>query len=283
MINKMGESKEFYQIGEVSKICNISIKTLRYYDEIELLIPSKIDPESNYRYYSNDQLVLVLVIKHFKEAGFSLKEIKVLLGRENLEYNTKRINEKCVEIDNKINDLKRLKEKLQFCIKESKKEKSEEKEFKIEIKEIPTSYVAYLRSKGPCTIEEFTVRYCKLISLVEKNNFHIIRNAMAIYYNNCIIDPEEKEKVDYDIEVCIGVSEEREIEGLVRKFGGFKAVTAVHYGSYDNMIEAYRKMNKYIYENGYEICGEPIDNYLVDIINTSDQENYVTELIIPVK
>jgi Predicted transcriptional regulators len=283
MINKMGESKEFYQIGEVSKICNIPIKTLRYYDEIELLIPRKIDPESNYRYYSNDQLVLVLVIKHFKEAGFSLKEIKVLLGRENLEYNTKRINEKCIEIDNKINDLKRLKEKLQFCIKESKKEKSEEKEFKIEIKEIPTSYVAYLRSKGPCTIDEFTVRYCKLISLVEKNNFHIIRNAMAIYYNNCIIDVEEREKVDYDIEVCIGVSEEREIYGLVRRFGGFKAVTAVHYGSYDNMIEAYRKMNKYIYENGYEIYGEPIDNYLVDIINTADEENYVTELIIPVK
>lgn len=283
MINKMGQSKAFYQIGEVSKICNIPIKTLRYYDEIELLIPRKIDPDSNYRYYSNDQLVLVLVIKHFKEAGFSLKEIKVLLGREDLEYNTKRINEKCIEIDNKINDLKRLKEKLQFCINENKKEKSEEKELKIEIKEIPISYVAYLRTKGPCTIEEFTVRYCKLISLVEKNNFHIIRNAMAIYYDNCIIDPEEKEKVDYDIEVCIGISEEREIEGLVRKFGGFKAVTAVHYGSYDNMIEAYRKMNKYIYENGYEICGEPIDNYLVDIINTADEENYVTELIIPVK
>lgn len=45
----MGERKEFYQIGEVSKICNIPIKTLRYYDEIGLLIPRKIDPDSNYR------------------------------------------------------------------------------------------------------------------------------------------------------------------------------------------------------------------------------------------
>lgn len=278
----MGESKEFYQIGEVSKICNIPIKTLRYYDEIELLIPRKIDPDTNYRYYSNDQLALVLVIKHFKEAGFSLKEIKVLLGREDLEYNTKKINEKCIDIDNKINDLKMLKEKLQFFIKESKKEKKKHKEFRIEIKEIPIFYVAYLRDRGPCTIEEFTVRYCKLISLVEKNNFHIIRNAMAIYYDNCI-DFEEKEKKDYDIEVCIGVSEEREIKGLVRKFGGFKAVTAIHYGSYNNMIDAYRKINKFIYENGYEICGEPIDNYLIDIMNTIDEENYVTELIIPIK
>ena len=159
----MDESKKLYQIGKVSKICNIPIKTLRYYDEIKLLIPRKIDPDSNYRYYSNDQLALVLVIKHFKEAGFSLKEIKVLLGRENLEYNTRKINEKCIEIDNKINDLKMLKTKLQFFIKESKEKKHED--FKIEIKEIPVSYVAYLRSKGPCTIEEFTVRYCNLISL----------------------------------------------------------------------------------------------------------------------
>lgn len=282
MINKMGESKGFYQIGEVSKICNIPIKTLRYYDEIELLIPREIDPESNYRYYSNDQLTLVLVIKHFKEAGFSLKEIKVLLGREDLEYNTQKINEKCIEIDNKINDLKILKEKLQFCIKESKKEKKKHNNFKIEIKEIPISYVAYLRSKGPCTIEEFTVRYCKLISLVERNNFHITKNAMAIYYDNCV-DFEEKQKNEYDIEVCIAVSEEKEVNGLVRRFGGFKALTAMHYGSYDNMIDTYRSMYKYIYENGYEICGEPIDNYLVDIINTADQENYVTELMIPIK
>lgn len=278
----MGESKEFYQIGEVAKICNIPIKTLRYYDEIELLIPRKVDPESNYRYYSNDQLALVLVIKHFKEAGFTLKEIKVLLGREDLEYNTKKINEKCIDIDNKINDLKMLKEKLQFFIKESKKEKKKHKEIKVEVKEIPVSYVAYIRSKGACTIEEFTVRYCKLISLIEENNFHITKNAMAIYYDNCI-DFEDKKKKEYDIEVCMAVSEDREIAGLVRKFGGFKAATAIHYGSYDNMIETYRKMFKYIYENGYEICGEPIDNYLVDIINTSDPENYVTELIIPLK
>lgn len=278
----MGDSKEFYQIGEVSKICNIPIKTLRYYDEIKLLIPRKIDRDSNYRYYSYDQLTLVLVIKHFKEAGFSLKEIKILLDREDLEYNTKKINEKCIEIDNKISDLKMLKQKLQFCIQESKKVKRKPKESEIKIKEIPISYVAYLRSKGPCTVEEFTVKYCKLISLVEKNNFHIIKNAMAVYYDSCM-DYEEKEKEDYDIEVCIGISEKREAEGLVRKFGGFKAATIIHYGSYENMIDTYRKVFKYIYENGYKVCGEPVDNYLVDIISTVDARNYVTELIIPIK
>ena len=39
----------FYQIGEISKLCNIPIKTLRYYNEIGLLIPEKTDSDSGYR------------------------------------------------------------------------------------------------------------------------------------------------------------------------------------------------------------------------------------------
>ena len=68
-----------YQIGEVSKLCNISVKTLRYYDEIDLLKPRIVDKFSNYRYYSQDQLVYILIIKHLKEADFSLKEIFSLI------------------------------------------------------------------------------------------------------------------------------------------------------------------------------------------------------------
>lgn len=45
----------------------------------------------------------------------------------------------------------------------------------------------------------------------------------------------------------------------------------------------YQKMIKYIYENGYEICGPAIDNYIVDIVSTNNPDNYVTELLIPIK
>lgn len=278
----MRKEKGFYQIGEVSKLCNISIKTLRYYDEIELLIPEKIDPYSGYRYYSNKQLTLVLVIKHFKEAGFPLKEIKQLLGREDLEYNKTKIKEKCKEIDDRINDLIRLKEKLNFCLYERKKQEYTKKEAQIEIKYIPETYIAYLRSPGVISVDEFTVRYCRLMSLIEKNKFHTTKNVMALYYNSCI-EFENNDRQEYDIEVCAQISETKEIPGLVRKFGGFRAVSSIHYGSYDNMIEVYRKMVEYINKNGYEICGPAIDNYIVDIISTCDENNYVTELLIPIK
>ena len=278
----MNSENGFYQIGQVSSLCNIPIKTLRYYDEIGILKPYKIDEFSGYRYYSNEQLTLVLVIKHFKEVGFSLKEIKKLLTREDLEYNQIKLGEKYKEIDDKINDLIRLKEKLNFCLYEGNKQKNQKDEAEIEIKYIPESYVAYLRNRGAINVDEFTVRYCKLISLIEKNKFHLTKNVMALYYESCI-EFEDNQKQDYDIEVCAEVSKTKEIPGLVRKFGGFRAVSSIHYGSYYNMVDVYKKMVKYIDENGYEICGPAIDNYIVDIISTCNEDDYITELLIPIK
>lgn len=276
------DENRLYQIGEVSKLCNIPIKTLRYYDEIDLLKPSKVDEFSGYRYYSHEQLVYILIIKHFKEAGFSLKEIKTLLGREDMEYNERKISEKCREIDDKISDLLRIKQKLSFCIDEKNKAPDVKEVQEINIKYIPEMYVAYLRDKGNVSVNEFTERFCNLISFIEKNKFHAIKNVMALYYDSYDTFKDENSK-SCDIEVCTEVSETKEIPGKVRKFGGFKAVSLMHYGDYTDMADDYLRMVKYILKNGYEICGPAIDNYIVDIISTSDVNNYVTELLIPIK
>jgi len=65
-----------YKIGEFSKMVNIPIKTLRYYDEIDLFKPLEIDIYSNYRYYSESQIEDLKIILELKEAGFSLEEIR---------------------------------------------------------------------------------------------------------------------------------------------------------------------------------------------------------------
>ena len=65
-----------YKIGEFSKIVNVPIKTLRYYDEIDLFNPATIDLYSGYRYYTSDQINDLHLILELKEAGFMLEEIK---------------------------------------------------------------------------------------------------------------------------------------------------------------------------------------------------------------
>ncbi len=57
-ILKQGEKnmKELFSIGEMAKLFNMRVGTLRYYDEINILKPEKIDDETGYRYYSLSSL-----------------------------------------------------------------------------------------------------------------------------------------------------------------------------------------------------------------------------------
>ena len=61
---------KYYSIGRVSEICNIPIKTLRYYDKINVMVPSIRQENNNYRYYSHDQMVRHFIIKRLRYLGF---------------------------------------------------------------------------------------------------------------------------------------------------------------------------------------------------------------------
>ena len=74
-----------YKIGELSKLCNISVKTLRYYDAEGLLVPDEIDQFTGYRYYSASKLADCYRIIALKELGFSLEEIKAQLTADSDE------------------------------------------------------------------------------------------------------------------------------------------------------------------------------------------------------
>jgi DNA-binding transcriptional MerR regulator len=67
------------RIGEFSRLSQVTIKALRYYDDMGLLKPAYIDPFTSYRYYSVEQLPRIHRIIAFKELGLSLEQIVTLL------------------------------------------------------------------------------------------------------------------------------------------------------------------------------------------------------------
>ena len=67
------------KIGDFSRLARVTIKALRYYDELGLLKPAKIDSFTGYRYYSADQLPRLHRIIALKDMGLSLEEITRLL------------------------------------------------------------------------------------------------------------------------------------------------------------------------------------------------------------
>ena len=70
------------RIGEFAKLGQVSIATLRYYDQWDLLKPNALDPETGYRYYSLDQLPRLNRIVVLKELGFPLEQIALLLEKD---------------------------------------------------------------------------------------------------------------------------------------------------------------------------------------------------------
>src|SRR5512147_3281105 len=71
-----------FKIGDFSRLTQVSIKTLRYYDEIGLLKPAQIDRFTNYRYYTIEQLPRLNRILALKDLGLSLDQIGDLLKRD---------------------------------------------------------------------------------------------------------------------------------------------------------------------------------------------------------
>ena len=74
-----------YRIGEFSALTGASVKTLRYYDEINLLKPSSVDKFTNYRYYTEEELKQFKRIEYLKRLGFTLEEIKANLSNITVE------------------------------------------------------------------------------------------------------------------------------------------------------------------------------------------------------
>ena len=69
-----------FSIGEFARLVTVSVRTLRHYDEIGLLRPARVDPDTGYRGYSADQLGQLNRIVALKELGLSLNQVRLLLA-----------------------------------------------------------------------------------------------------------------------------------------------------------------------------------------------------------
>lgn len=78
------------KIGEFSKTTGVTVKALRHYERLGLIRPYWIDKYTGYRYYDESQVLLVSHILYLKSMGFSLQQIRQLIG-QNLTSNRQRL------------------------------------------------------------------------------------------------------------------------------------------------------------------------------------------------
>jgi len=103
----MARKNNFLSIGEVANYTNASTDSLRYYEEIKLLEPAYIDPDTKYRYYSFEQIYLIEIIKLCVELNIPLKDLTKFIAKDKtVDYHGLLIYGKEIA-DKKLKSLKR--------------------------------------------------------------------------------------------------------------------------------------------------------------------------------
>ncbi|MDW8800314.1 MerR family transcriptional regulator [Clostridium sp. A1-XYC3] len=269
-----------FKIGDFAKLNKISIKTLRYYDELDLLKPIEVDLQTGYRYYSAKQLPRLNRILALKDLGFSLSQIASVIDNEiSTDIVLSMLDQKRNEIHDTIKYEKMRLLKVETLINRIKEDDRFMLKYDVVLKQLETIKVAAVRDIIPGYSKQCNL-WGELTAHLEANNAKIIAPCRAIYY-----DPGYKES-DVDIEVmsCIASNVPETDRIKVKELPYVESSACViHKGSYENINMAYNALLKWIEENGYKIVGPNRELYLDGEWSTNNPEEYITEIQVPVE
>ena len=268
-----------FKIGEFSKLTQVSIRMLRYYDETGVLKPAEIDKFSNYRLYSSEQIPILNKILFLRDLGFNISEITIALKEWDSEYITSRLEQKRLEI---LSAMKAEEDKL-LKIELAKKDIQEEKieiNYNVTIKSIPGYQVFSLRRIVPDYYAEGQM-WQEMSHFAGKHKIPVSSNTFTIYH-----DTDYREK-DVDIEICAPVARMGEnTNGFTyRKIVPvpIMACTMV-YGPFENISEAYLSFAQWLTEhNQYRMVGQSRQIVHRGQWNEDSPEKYLTEIQIPLE
>ena len=266
-------SGTLYKIGAFTSMNRVTVKALRFYEEQGLLSSAAIDPESGYRYYALNQMATLHQISALKQAGFTLEEIAgVNNGADEEAIIIKKKSELLAEIAKLTSQVAALDGYL------AKKRGS--LTAPVLIKSIPECTIAYVQTKldsYDCLFEKMP----EMGGLMEKAGCIC---AMPEYCFTNYLEPGYKEE-DILVELCEAVIEPKEEIGELRykQMPAIQAACIFHKGSYNTLAEAYETVLEYVENNDYEIIGEIRENYIDGVWNKESENEWLTEIQVPVR
>ena len=265
------------KIGYFSRISQVPVKTLRYYDEMGLLKPVEVDRFTGYRYYSFDQLRRLNRILALKDLGFSLEQISKLLSQD-LPVAELRgmLRMKQEELRQRLQDeLARL-ERVETRLKQLEQEVVMP-DYDVVLKKVDPVLVAGVHDIIPAYPEQGHL-WERLETYLGQQKVTPNGACFTIYYAD---EPE------IDAEVCEPLSEPIPATEtiLVHELPAIETMASViHHGPFITLNEAYTALLKWIEVNGYRITGPAREIYLEPPATAGSQTDpsTVTEIQFPV-
>lgn len=263
-----------FRIGEFSKLAKTTVKTIRFYDEISLFKPAFVDA-NGYRYYSIEQLRLLQKIIELRSLDIPIDKIKQVLEGEDVNKIFKtRLTELESELERNKQNIVLIKN---YLLKGESMNNYQAKEISI-----PKCIVFY-RHGVIDTMADLVPFILEAGEEVSKNN----PTLKCIQPDYCYVVYAAKEYKEKDVEVEYAQAVEnfgKESENIkFKEMPKEKAISVFHKGSYSHLADAYAFALEFVNKNGYEISAPIRERYIDGCWNKESENDYLTEVQIPIK
>lgn len=268
-----------FQIGEFSKLAQVSIRMLRYYDEAGLLKPERINEATGYRLYSSAQIPLLRRILFLRDTGFGVSEMKEALVRWERGDITPWLLEKKQELMLEAKALQKRIGKLDMAVRDIGEEMIGV-HCNVTIKSIPSYPVLSLRRVIPNYYAEGSL-WKELSRFAENRRISLSGDTFSIYH-----DTDYKEE-NVDVELCAIVDElGQDSEGFTFRYTEAEPTmaSAMVLGHFENIAGAFLSFADWLGRHDeYEMCGTSRQIVHRGPWNEEDPNAYLTEMQIPLR
>lgn len=263
-----------FKIGEFSRLSNITIRMLRHYDEIGLIVPEYTDRFTGYRYYNATQLIVAGKVQLYKSLGFSLESIiKILKNENDKQFIEDYFKVREIELSEQKTALNRQMTMF-YNMLERVERNMENIKYTAVQKNIPARVVASYRGIIPAYNAEGML-WGVLMEEVAEQNIKQTANPLTC----AIFHDQEYKESNVDVEVCIDVEgQPREADTIKVYLMPSKDVVSVTFkGSYDQTNAVTQVIAQYIEDNKLEMDGPMFNIYHISPYETSNPDEFVTE------
>lgn len=270
--------KNKFTIGQMAKLHNTPVKTLRYYDEIDLFKPIEVDPYTGYRYYSVEQFKVLDIINYLKVLGMSLKEIKHHISNRDISEFIETLEKYKEKTDEKIKQLEMAKAKIEERIKDF--------QYVQNIERINEPFIQNIEERQVVQLKEKITSFYELeLSLRKLNQYFDHYASIFVGKVGLTISEENFEAgsvYDYDSIFLILEEVERDVAlehiDSVHTLPGGKYATIYFRGGHKDAKQYYDKLKMFIDTNDLKTKGNFIFRTIVDQFISKVKEEHLSEI-----
>ena len=265
------------RIGEVARLLNLSVGTLRHYEQMGLLEPAYVDSASGYRYYGTRQLSTLNTIGNLRVLDLPLAQIREFVTTRDVDLMQRQLAQQQELIERKRRELERVSRKIDNRLALLRGALDAELDTIYEVN-APELRCAVLRERVNPTDAYALEWQIRQLQKGQHETFVFLGNL------GVGIAPERIATGDFDgyDEVFLLLDDTDDYLGDVEVRSAARCLTVSFRGTHGQAAPHYERLLDYMHEHGLSPTGPSREIALIDDIISDDPATYVTQITVPV-